>query len=79
MKINRKIKRRLKSDRDIGRKAVLSDVKKAFTCTPALSSLLAQSAVKLNPILVALQKFSKIQKWPQIKIHLEDLIKRNIH
>ena len=30
--------RRLKRDRDIGRKAVLSDVKTAFTFTPALSS-----------------------------------------
>ena len=29
--------RRLKRDRDIGRKAVLSDVKTAFTFTPALS------------------------------------------
>ena len=28
--------RRLKRDRDIGRKAVLSDVKTAFTFTPAL-------------------------------------------
>ena len=27
----------LKRDRDIGRKAVLSDVKKALTCTPALN------------------------------------------
>ena len=32
------IQRRLKHDRDIGRKAVLSDVNKAFTCTPALTS-----------------------------------------
>ena len=31
--------RRLKRDRDIGRKAVLSDVKTAFTFTPALSSI----------------------------------------
>ena len=30
------ISRRLKRDRDIGRKAVLSDLKTAFTCTPAL-------------------------------------------
>ena len=29
--------RRLKRDRDIGRKAVLSDVKTAFTFTPALT------------------------------------------
>ena len=29
--------RRLKRDRDIGRKAVLSDVKTAFTFTPALN------------------------------------------
>ena len=29
--------RRLKRDRDIGRKAVLSDVKRAFTLTPALN------------------------------------------
>ena len=32
----REIWRRLKRDRDIGRKAVLSDVKTTFTCTPAL-------------------------------------------
>ena len=31
--------RRLKRDRDIGRKAVLSDVKTAFTFTPALTHL----------------------------------------
>ena len=31
-------KRRLKCDRDIGRKAVLSDVKAAFTFTPALTN-----------------------------------------
>ena len=30
--------RRLKRDRDIGRKAVLSDVKRAFTLTPALNA-----------------------------------------
>ena len=30
--------RRLKRDRDIGRKAVLGDVKTAFTFTPALRS-----------------------------------------
>ena len=29
----------LKRERDIGRKAVLSDVKAAFTCTPALRKL----------------------------------------
>ena len=34
--ISREIKRCLKHDRDIGRKAVLSDVKTAFTRTPAL-------------------------------------------
>ena len=34
----REIWRRLKRDRDIGRKAVLSDVKTAFMCTPALIS-----------------------------------------
>ena len=34
--ISEGIWRRLKRDRDIGRKAVLSDVKTAFTLTPAL-------------------------------------------
>ena len=34
--ISRGIWRCLKRDRDIGRKAVLSDVTTAFTCTPAL-------------------------------------------
>ena len=32
------IQRRLKGERDIGRKAVLSEVNIAFTCTPALTS-----------------------------------------
>ena len=36
--ISEGIWRRLKRDRDIGRKAVLSDVKTAFTLTPALSN-----------------------------------------
>ena len=31
------IQRGLKRDRDIGRKAVLSDVKTAFSCTPAFN------------------------------------------
>ena len=39
-KIRREIKCRLKRDRDIGRKAVLSDLKTAFTCTPALTQAL---------------------------------------
>ena len=44
------IQRRLKRERDIGRKAVLSDVNTAFTCTPALSSLLSPSAFRrLSP------------------------------
>ena len=34
------IKRCLKRDRDIGRKAVLSHIKTAFTCTPALIMLM---------------------------------------
>ena len=34
------IYRCLKRDRDIGRMAVLSDVKTAFTCTPALNCVL---------------------------------------
>ena len=34
--MSRGIKRCLKRDRDFDRKAVLSDVKTAFTCTPAL-------------------------------------------
>ena len=37
--IRREIWRCLKRDRDIGRKAVLSHVKTAFTCTPALTIL----------------------------------------
>ena len=37
--ISREISCRLKRDRDIGRKAVLSDVKTAFTCTPALTTI----------------------------------------
>ena len=37
--IHREIWHWLKRDRDIGRKAVLSDVKTAFTCTPALTIL----------------------------------------
>ena len=40
--------RRLKRDRDIGRKAVLSDVKTAFTFTPALS-IFQQSALNICP------------------------------
>ena len=36
MVISIQILRCLKRDRDIGRKAVLSDIKTAFTCTPAL-------------------------------------------
>ena len=36
MVISIEIQRCLKRDRHIGRKAVLSDVKTAFTCTPAL-------------------------------------------
>ena len=39
--------RRLKRDRDIGRKAVLSDVKTAFTFTPALRNMLLTSLVGL--------------------------------
>ena len=39
--ISIEIKRCLKRDRDIGRKAVLSDVKTAFTCTPALIKVLS--------------------------------------
>ena len=35
--MSREIKRRLKGDRDIGKKAVFSDVKTAFTCTPTLA------------------------------------------
>ena len=35
--MSREIKCCLKRDRDIGRKAVLRDVKTAFTCTPALN------------------------------------------
>ena len=35
--MSREIQRCLKRDRDIGRKAVLSDVKTAFTCTTALT------------------------------------------
>ena len=37
--------RRLKRDRDIGRKAVLSDVKTAFTFTPALRCLLTTASL----------------------------------
>ena len=36
--ISREIQRCLKRDRDIGRKALLSDVKTTFTCTRALKS-----------------------------------------
>ena len=35
--MSREIECRLKSDRDIDRKAVLSDLKTAFTCTPVLT------------------------------------------
>ena len=41
--------RRLKRDRDIGRKAVLSDVKTAFTLTPALN----QDLSSINLWLIA--------------------------
>ena len=36
--------RRLKRDRDIGRKAVLSDVKTAFTFTPALNQWFSENS-----------------------------------
>ena len=39
MVISIEIYRCLKRDRDIGRKAALSDVKTAFACTPALTQL----------------------------------------
>ena len=42
--ISIEIKRCLKRDRDIGRKAVLSDVKTAFTCTPALNRSLSENS-----------------------------------
>ena len=42
--ISRGIWRRLKRDRDIGRKAVLSDVKTAFTFTPALIVCVVQES-----------------------------------
>ena len=44
--------RRLKRDRDIGRKAVLSDVKTAFTFTPALISFNISPGMFLFMILV---------------------------
>ena len=45
MKINRKIKRRLKSDRDIGRKAVLTDVKKSLHVYPRLKQSAAMQYI----------------------------------
>ena len=47
------IKRRLKRDRDICRKAVLSDVKTAFTCTPALN---AANAFDVQHLLHVIRK-----------------------
>ena len=44
--------RRLKRDRDIGRKAVLSDVKTAFTFTPALKGLSLAQNVDDSPFTV---------------------------
>ena len=41
--------RRLKRDRDIGRKAVLSDVKRAFTLTPALNRIRVRGAAPHLP------------------------------
>ena len=38
------IQRCLKRDRDVGRKAVLSHVKTAFTCTPALNRSLSENS-----------------------------------
>ena len=49
MGISREINKRcLKRDQDIGRKAVLSDVKTAFRCTPALTLLILYSVVHSN-------------------------------
>ena len=49
--------RRLKRDRDIGRKAVLSDVKTAFTFTPALTAVVPTVTALLLSSLNDLQFF----------------------
>ena len=61
--ISEGIWRRLKRDRDIGRKAVLlSDVKTAFTLTPALNAR-ADWLVKLRISCIIIQQIVTLSKY----------------
>ena len=60
--------RRLKRDRDIGRKAVLSDVKTAFTFTPALTFLFPANNKTLDPILLRLRTSSSCISLSMLKV-----------
>ena len=71
----------MKRIRDIGRKAVLSDVKTAFTCTPALTSMclfahITDTTDEILGFLLTLFESLKVQLGPALT---EQIVQQLLH